>query len=80
MGVRNGGTGGRWSSPFLVRALALIVALAVAAAGFVAAAAILEGGSTELPMENGYGFEELSPGGADAPVRGLVTEIGQGSS
>lgn len=80
MGVRNGGTGGRWSSPFVVRVLALIVALAVAAAGFVAAAAILEGGSTELPVEQG--IDQPGPGEDGVAVRGLVigTSLGQGSS
>ena len=80
MGVRNGATGGRWSSPFVVRALGLLVVLAVAAAGFVAAAAALGGGSTELPME--HGLEQVSSAADVAPIRGLVTEagLGQGSS
>ncbi|GAB2618276.1 hypothetical protein GCM10027067_32900 [Pseudactinotalea suaedae] len=76
MGVRNDGTGGRWSSPFVVRALALVVALAIAAAGFVAAAVALEGGSTELPVE--HGLDQPGPGHDVDPVRGLVTGAGPG--
>ncbi|WP_420111357.1 hypothetical protein [Pseudactinotalea sp.] len=68
--MRNGATGGRWSSPFVVRALGLLVALAVAAAGFLTAAAVLDGGSTELPMEHGF---ERREHGTDA-LRGTTGE------
>lgn len=73
MGVRNGATGGRWSSPFVVRALGLLVVVAVAAAGFVVAAAALAGGSIELPMEHGFeqpsGPDDHASGAVDGPLR-----------
>jgi len=80
MDVRNDGTGGRWSSPFVVRALAMVVALAIAAAGFVAAAVALEGGSTELPVE--HGLDRSGPGHDGGPARGLVdlAGLGQGNA
>lgn len=80
MDVRHDATGGRWSSPFVVRLLGFVVVLAVAAAGFFVAAAALEGGSTELPME--HGLEQSSSEADVAPTRGLLIEMGvaQGSS
>lgn len=52
MTVRNEGTGGRWSSPIVVRALALIIVVLVAAAGLAVAAMTSQGGR-ELPVEHG---------------------------
>lgn len=60
MSVREGGTGGRWSSPLVVRVLGLLVVLVVAAAGIVASAVSSVGG-TQLPIE--HGIEQ--PSGVD---------------
>ncbi|WP_156250056.1 hypothetical protein [Pseudactinotalea terrae] len=52
MTVHNEGTGGRWSSLIVVRALALVIVVLIAAAGLAVAALTSEGGR-ELPVEHG---------------------------
>ena len=52
MGVRDGATGGRWSSAFVVRALGIVVVIVVAVAGLIAVALTSQGDAV-LPVEHG---------------------------
>lgn len=80
MGVRNGATDGRWSSPLVVRVLGLVVLLSVALAGLAVAALSSTGGVT-LPME--HGVEQPSApghrGGLERGVLPVVETARQGS-
>jgi hypothetical protein len=61
MTVRNDGTGGRWSSVVVVRALALTIIVLIAAAGLAVAALTSQGGR-DLPVENWVEQSTLSYG------------------
>lgn len=72
--MRNGGVGGRWSWPLVVRALGLLIVLLVAAAGLAVAALTSQGGR-DLPME--HGMDRPTIGDVDSDADAVVR---QGSS